>query len=129
MSGANYGSRSDLQQAPRAVPGQTYGQAGAQLASQQSVPLPSVGAGQGGAGGGGQATGQAPAPPSTPLTPINAPTQQPDTPLTAGLPSGPGAGPEALQGAQMSPIDEIRAMFQANPSDDMRRLVAYLDGY
>jgi hypothetical protein len=33
------------------------------------------------------------------------------------------------QGATMTPIDEVRAMFAANPTDDMRRLVAYLDGY
>ncbi len=90
--GKAYTNRSDMTQAPRAVPGQTYGQAGAQLASQQSVPLP-AGAPAGGGGAPSAVQGQSPAPP---LTPINAPTQRPGEPLTTGIASGPGLGPEAL---------------------------------
>lgn len=113
-----------MAQAPRAVPGQTYGEAGAQIASQQVVPLPSVGGG-GAAGGGPAPASGAPLP-----GPIDAPTARPGEPLTTGIAGGDGAGPEALgQSAALTPIDEIRAMFAANPSDDMRRLVAYLDGY
>lgn len=31
-----------------------------------------------------------------PITPITAPTERPDEPMTAGMPFGPGPGPEAL---------------------------------
>lgn len=100
--GAQYTNRTDLQQAPRAVPGQTYGQAGAQLQAQAQIPL---------AGGGPNAGPVAPqmgTPPSegggllgpgaTPgsLGPLHAPTGRPGEPVTHGLATGPGAGPEAL---------------------------------
>ena len=32
----------------------------------------------------------------TPVTPLYAPTQRPDEPITTGIPMGPGAGPEVL---------------------------------
>lgn len=122
--GAQYPNRSDMAQAPRAVPGQTYGQAGAQLAAQQAVPLPRqapAGAGAGSSPGTQSSAG-------APLTPMDAPTQRPGEPLTAGIPSGAGPGPEVLGMGQPNPIDEIRAMYAANPNDDLRRLLAYLDG-
>lgn len=124
--GKPYPNRSDMRQAPRAIPGQTYGQAGQQLAAQHAIPLPAQ-ASPPSAGGGGAAP-PAPAPGGAPLTPIDAPTQRPGEPLTTGIAGGAGPGPEALQGATLSPIDEIRAMFAANPNDDTRRLLAYLDG-
>jgi hypothetical protein len=125
--GKSYQNRSDMTQAPRAVPGQTYGDAGQQIAAQQAVPLPQQApppaAGQGSPGVPGGPSG-------APLTPIGAPTQRPGEPLTTGIPTGPGAGPEALgpMPGQTSPVDEVRALFAAYPTDDMRRLVAYLDG-
>jgi hypothetical protein len=45
------------------------------------------------------------------------------------MPTGAGPGPEALPiptAAQLSPIDQIRAMYAADPSDDLRDLLAYL---
>ena len=39
---------------------------------------------------------QAPAVPRTPVTPLYAPTEQPDTPVTEGIDMGAGAGSEAL---------------------------------
>lgn len=124
IPGGDYSNRADMQQGPRAVPGQTYGQAGAQIAAQQAVPLPRQappGAGAGSSPGAPSSTG-------APLTPMDAPTQRPDEPLTAGIAGGAGPGPEILAGSQMDPVDEIRAMFAANPNDDTRRLLAYLDG-
>lgn len=47
------------------------------------------------------------------LTPFGAPTEQPDTPVTAGAALGPGAGPEALN---LTPQQD----------DDMQRLLQYL---
>lgn len=125
--GKSYPNRSDMRQAPRAIPNQTYGQAGAQLAAQSTIPLPAQAAppGPGNAGAGPPSL---PGEGGPPLTPIDAPTTRPGEPLTTGIASGAGPGPEVLQGATLSPIDEIRAMFAANPNDDTRRLLAYLDG-
>jgi hypothetical protein len=36
------------------------------------------------------------APSQTPITPLFAPTERPDEPITAGVPIGPGPGPEVL---------------------------------
>ena len=129
--GKAYGNRSDLTQAPSAAPGQEYGKAAAQLRAQTQIPLPkqSTPASAGSAPAGpSPPAGAAPTVPPGGLGPLDAPTQNPNQPLTAGMPSGPGPGPEALGGGGLSPIDEVRAMFAANPNDDMRRLLAYLDG-
>ena len=134
--GTPYQNRSDLTQAPSAAPGQTYGVQAQQLRAQQTAPLPkqappSLAPAAGPPGGptppGAQPT-QAPMQPGG-LGPLHAPTDNPNQPLTAGLPSGPGPGPEALAGQSASnPVDEIRAMYAAHPNDDLRRLLAYLDG-
>lgn len=131
--GVAYQNRSDLTQAPSAAPNQVYGQRAAQLRSQASLPLPQQapppGAGAGAAtptGTSAQPGGGAPPPQS--LGPLNAPTQRPGEPITAGLNTGPGPGPEALQTGVLNPVDEIRAMFAVYPNDDTRRLLAYLDG-
>jgi hypothetical protein len=109
--GKSYSQRSDLNVAPRAATGQQYGKAGAQLASQRQVPVarpatdvvPTV----------------APAPtaprplsgtipglaPGT-VTPLDAPTERPNEPITAGLPIGPGAGPEVLGALGAQPDDD-----------------------
>lgn len=88
-------TRTDLNAAPRSagtmkVPGQTYGDQAAQVRRQQAVPM-----------------GPAARPPA-----LTEPSQRPQEPLTAGLPSGPGPGPEAL------------GMSKASP--DMMRLREYL---
>ena len=54
------------------------------------------------------------------------PTQRPDEPITAGLATGEGPGPEVLQTPVTAP-DQLavlaRAMFAANPTPQLRRLV------
>jgi hypothetical protein len=104
-----------MQQAPRAVPGQTYGEAGAQIASQQVVPLP---------GGGGMAppTSGAPMP-----GPIDAASARPNEPLTAGIPQGAGPGPEALD--IPLPIEDptihiLQGILSAHPNPDIQALLA-----
>jgi len=82
-SGAAYAQRTDLNQAPRAVPGQTYGEATQQLEAQRTVPLP-------------RAAPLTPAPPPAITVDLDAPSARPDEPVTAGLATGPGPGPEAL---------------------------------
>lgn len=101
--GKAYSNRHDLNpvQAPKAPTGQTYGAAGQQVAAQQAIPLPGAGAGPVAPGPppGGAPSG-APAPPTGPapgeLPSLHAPTDRPNEPLTNGIASGPGAGPEAL---------------------------------
>lgn len=43
-------------------------------------------------------------------TPIDAPTERPDEPMTAGLPFGPGPGPEALGIPQAGSVERLRPM-------------------
>jgi len=56
-------------------------------------------------------------------------TGRPNEPLTAGLPMGPGPGPEAL--GAMGETDPTRrllqAMLVAHPSNDIMRLIDMLD--
>jgi hypothetical protein len=49
------------------------------------------------------------------VTPINAPTERPDEPITTGVASGPGAGPEAL----MLPAAD-------DTNEEKQRLLSYL---
>jgi hypothetical protein len=134
--GKQYSNRSDLRQAPQAATGQTYGVAKQQMDAQRAIPLaktpvpgvaPSPASPSGGVsalagmlGGGGSQV----AVPS-----LTAPTTRPNEPLTAGLPTGPGAGPEALN--LPSPDDDLlaslRAMYRAYPNDDIARLMAALE--
>lgn len=63
---------------------------------------------------------------SIPSVGIFEPTQRPNEPITAGLPVGEGPGPEVLQTPVTAP-DQLavlaRAMFAANPTPQLRRLV------
>lgn len=57
---------------------------------------------------------------------IHAPTERPNEPVTTGLASGPGAGPEALVGggAAMDPtLAVLQGMYSRFPSPDMQALV------
>jgi hypothetical protein len=112
--GKAYTNRSDLNQAPRAVPGQEYGTAGAQLASQSAVPM----------AGPGKTLPQP--------VPLTAPTGRPGEPLTAGIAGGAGAGPEALLSpGGTAPDDDaegfLRALHRQYPNSDIARLIAEID--
>lgn len=88
-AGAAIQGRPDLTQAVVAPPSRQYGERVASERAQRAAPLP-----------------QAPPPPqpqqpgpvlSMPAPPpFDGPTQFPDQPVTAGLPVGPGPGPEVL---------------------------------
>lgn len=124
-AGALYQNRSDLALGPRlpaqAPTGQAYGVAGGQRAAQQAVPLRAVPT----AASAQQSTPLAPPPP----VPLDAATQHPNEPLTAGAPSGPGPGPEVLgPGMQDGSADELRALYVRFPSNDLRALIEALDG-
>ena len=96
-------NRADLTQpSAQAVPNQPYGVAAAQRAAAQAIPMgqPPLGA----APNPSPPQAQPQAPPQQPLAvpgangPLTRPTERPNEPVTHGLPMGPGAGPEALQG-------------------------------
>jgi hypothetical protein len=70
---------------------------------------------------GGSPMPSAPSMPSMPeVLSLNAPTQRPDEPLTAGLDIGPGAGSEVMnmQNRSRSLVDTIRYLTQFDPSGD-----------
>lgn len=119
--GTNYPNRTDMTQPVRVATGQTYGRAGEQADAQRALPLP--------------APAPPPAPPAQgtvtagPLTPLNAPTQRPNEPLTAGLPTGPGPGPEILgpqAGTDAELVDFLRGAYGAYPTEELRGMIEQL---
>lgn len=73
---------------------------------------------------------------ATPLIPLDAPTQRPEEPITAGVDIGAGPGSEILnlpQGVGMgqdvdSGIQAIRAMYLNDPrNQDLRRILELVD--
>lgn len=126
----NYANRADLRNpaakmAKTAVPGQAYGQAGAQLASQSVVPM----------GGAPTDAPPAAAPSQTPniapgsLGPLSRPTERPNEPVTAGASFGPGRTPgtEFVVPRESDPVlNELRGLYQAYPSPELADM---LDSY
>jgi hypothetical protein len=130
-----YPNRSDLRNptkklAAKAAPGQTYGEAGKQIAAQQQIPM---------------AASPQPAvtPPQTAVErprpgqfgPLDRPTERPDEPLTAGAPFGPGRTTQVsgYAGVRNSDpiLDELRALYAAYPSEELADMLdSYLrEGY
>ena len=125
-----YPNRSDLRNpakkmAAKAAPGQTYGEAGKQVAAQQAVPMAAP------------PTDVAPAPqPQQPrvapgsIGPLSRPTERPTEPLTAGAPFGPGRNQQL--GGYIGPrnsdpiLDELRALYATYPSEELADM---LDSY
>lgn len=109
-------------QAARYIPGLGYGKGQETMQQQQGAPM---------AG----ATPSAPTAPSLAalaqgpaITPLGAPTQRPDEPITQGNPMGPGAGPEilnlppAVPGELDDAIQALQALYVQNPrNEDVRR--------
>ncbi len=115
--GVAYSNRSDLNaKVPiMAAPDQPYGEAGAQRASQQAVPLRNPSA-------------VAP-PPSPGSVDLMGPSARPGEPVTAGVPSGAGPGLEALgMGPRPSAaLEELRAIYLAFPEEGIRELIEELE--
>lgn len=91
-----------------AAPGQTYGEAAQQQLAQKVAPMGAAPL----APGPGPQPGPAPVQnlPTMPRPALTRPTERPNEPVTAGLPQGPGPGPEALTGiggaARQSTIEQ-----------------------
>lgn len=126
--GKAYKQRHDLNpvQAPKAPQGQTYGAAGAQVAAQQAIPLPNGAAPAPGPQGPPPAPPAPGGPPPGSLGPLDAPTQRPGEPLTNGIASGPGAGPEALgfDDGTNQVMTQLRGLFQQYPLSELADLIA-----
>lgn len=98
----------------REMPSQAYGEGVQMQALQGSAPMNAT--------------------PSMPTamrpTPLSAPTERPQEPITAGAPFGPGAGREVMPIPPM-PIDEtanlVRALYAIYPDQDLARLIQRLD--
>lgn len=122
------------------APGGPYGERKQLTGMQQQQPLPAAAPtptpAAGGTpvqpGGGMQAALQAALATRPPGgTGLLAPTARPAEPVTAGLPVGPGAGPEILGGAgapTAGPTDQILAnlyrAYQIQPTEGLRQLIA-----
>ena len=125
------GNRTDLNSpakkvAKQVAKGQTYGEAGKQMAAQDAVPMaPSP-------------TGMPQPQPQQTQGPLPGrlgsfvrPTERPAEPLTAGADFGPGpnsvrAGMPFRPGSMESAIAELRALYEMYPSDSLGSL---LDNY
>ena len=117
-----YSNRTDLNnrgpQPITTVPGQTYGQAAMQEDAQRAVPM--AGTPQPPAAAPTAAASE-PAPPPGPgpgEIPWLHPSERPDEPVTAGLQSGPGPGPEALSGSPggQAKLSDILGQAAAHPA-------------
>lgn len=114
--GTAYGNRTDLNQAPS---GGQYGDkaaAQARLAAVPITPPPAMPAPQG-----------APQQPLAPPPPIDRPSERPLEPITTGLPTGPGAGPEALNlpDANTTLRQTLQGMAATSPA--VAQLAAYVN--
>jgi len=123
---ATYANRTDLQNptnkiAVTAAPGQTYGEAGAQRAAQQAVPM---------------GTPQAPVIAPGSLGNLDRPTERPMEPVTAGNPLGMGPGSEALfppmpqvlqPGSRQDLINQVRYIYSKNPNTAVFQLLLELE--
>jgi len=106
-------------QAARYIPGLPYGQG--QTTMNQQMAAPMAGPNQ-----------SAPASPFSEMmpsvTPLTAPTERPNEPLTAGMDFGAGPGSEALSLPRQRSLSEILAsMIDIDPTGDVRELYDYVN--
>lgn len=66
--------------------------------------------------------------PMEPITPLNAPTQRPDEPVTSGMPFGPGSNvPTVGMMGDDEVAAQIRAAYTLYPNEDLYRLILALE--
>lgn len=114
--GASYANRADLQNGPRTAPaqpvrtatGQPYGAATQQAQAQTALPLPDL---------------------SKMNLSLTRPTERPNEPVTAGIPAGPGPGPEALGNVPVSQVsgdptvEVLQGLYRIYQNDDLRGMI------
>jgi hypothetical protein len=102
----------------QAATGQTYGEAGKQIAAQRAVPM----------GGAPTDVAQTATPRPVPgtLGSLTRPTERPSEPITAGAPFGAGPSPMAA-GIPMptgdQALEELKAIYAMYPNDDLADLI------
>ena len=108
----------------QAATGQTYGEAGKQMAAQRAVPM---GAPQTES----QAPAQAPRPMPGSLGSLTRPTDRPDEPITAGADFG--AGPSSLQAgilpapsASNDVLEQLLYLNRLYPNPDVENLISVI---
>lgn len=114
-------------QPSRYISGMPYGQGQELMAQQSGAKMQSTGA--------ASAPEVAPMAPATPVTPLFAPTERPNEPVTHGTDAGPGADSSVLNlpainpnAVQDSTGNLIRAMYANDPqNEDLRLIVKSLD--
>lgn len=120
VSGTGGAGQSGTQPA-RYIAGLPYGQGQATMTQQTSAPMagnPNISA--------GPASGDMGAMLS-PVTPLSAPTERPNEPLTSGMDFGAGPGSEALALPQERSLSQILAsMLEADPTGDVRDLYDFV---
>ncbi len=103
-------------QAPRYISGMPYGQGQEMMQQQQSAPM----------AGPTPTTSSSPftAMPSLPqITPLSAPTERPNEPITAGMDFGAGPGSEALNLPRERPLSEtLASMLQFDSTGDVQAI-------
>ena len=114
----------------QAATGQTYGEAGKQMAAQRAVPMaaPPTDVAP-------TATPQQPRVAPGSMGPLNRPTERPDEPVTAGAPFGPGRTEQL--GGYIGPrnsdpiLDELRAIYAVSPNEPLADMIdSYIrEGY
>ena len=132
--GKQYSNRADLQQRSNVVPiaaatGQAYGERGAQIAAQRAVPMARPATDMVPPAGPSAPAAQSAPPPGPQIVPLSDPTARPGEPVTAGLPVGPGAGPEVLgdTGGRSELRMRLGAMYMAFPTEEIRQMIEMLD--
>jgi len=105
-------------QAARYIPGLSYGQGQATMNQQMAAPM----------AGPSQAAPVSPFSEMMPsVTPLTAPTERPNEPVTAGMDFGAGPGSEALNLPRQRSLSEILAsMIDIDPTGDVRELYDYV---
>lgn len=123
--GREYANRRDLNQPAKnaalklvapATPQEPFGSRAQREQQQAALPM--------GAPAAPPAGGGAPSP-FTQLVPLDAPTQRPDEPVTAGSPSGAGPGPATPPPAQTTQQLVVQ-LAEANPSPELAQLLDYV---
>lgn len=116
--GENYPNRSDMRQPKQAPVGGEYGERKRLMDAQKVVALPQ----------GGSSPERIPADDTRGMVPgLGDPSANLDEPLTAGLPMGPGAGPDALMTGHLPNMELriLKAVFQRHPNEDLRRIIEF----
>jgi len=130
--GGDYPNRTDLRAGPLAATaprGLPYGERQQLMAAQRAVPMGTPTSPGGGPAPQSQPSQQGPLPGTLPFL---HPTARPNEPVTAGIPLGPGPGPEALTGvgaggfghsATADMLSQLAAVPGASP--EVANLAAY----